>query len=594
MSHMITRIEVKNYKSIINETFELRDYNTIVGCNNVGKSNLMSAICWLLKKKGLAEGCFNDPQNPVEVFGEIVGITDEILDTLQSNHANAMRPYIVDGVLRIKRVQLTPSEAVANAKLKIEGVDSATQNALWRDPPTGIEQGIQSLFPEPLLINAMEDAYEDVSKFKTSTTIGKLLGLIFKTIEENHGDALRIALTQFQSMLSITGSERLPELCDFDAGASRIVRDFFPGISLKADIPAIEIKEVMKSGSIVVYENDLTEGRDASSMGHGVQRSIQMSLIRYLAETTSGETNTGRKTLLFIDEPELYLHPQAIEIVRDSLKLLSTRGYQVIISTHSPVMITKDDIEHTIMLKKELGHGTVKRQTMYNAIRGIEQDAASQLRYVFELSNSSYTLFSDKIILVEGATEEFVLPQVVKAMKGKTLGIFKTALIRLRGCGDFKKTLQIFNVMGIPCKALADLDVMFSKCTDMGIVDTSNIDYCACINIMSSLASIPANRISLNNSGWPQKGDNSIKPEAAFALMAQDPRAITHINNLHELYKSHNIWVWKEGAVEKYLGITAKKMSTWSSFCDRLEREPYQDVIAENIKVLECINWLLN
>jgi predicted ATP-dependent endonuclease of OLD family len=591
---MITKIEVKNFKSIINESFELKDYTTIVGCNNVGKSNLMSAICWLIKRRGLGSEYFNDSNAPIEVTGEISGITPELLAEINVRHATAITPYIVNGRLLIRRTQRIPNETASNLVIQVGEYDAATGDTTWKANPAGIDAGLSYLFPDPVMINAMEDAYEDVSKFKTSTTIGKLLGLIFKTIEDNHGDALRTALTQFQSMLSTSGGERLQELCDFDAGASRIVNDFFPGISLKADIPAIEIKEVMKSGSILVYEGEHTEGRDASSMGHGVQRSIQVSLIRYLAETTSGDINTGRRTLLFIDEPELFLHPQAIEIVRDSLKLLSGRGYQVVVSTHSPVMITKDDIEHTIMLKKEPGRGTVKRLTMYNAIRRIEQDAASQLRYVFELSNSSYTLFSDKIILVEGETEEFVLPQVVKAIKGKTLGLFKTALIRLRGCGDIKKTQEIFSTMDIPCKALADIDVMFSKCNEMGIVDTSNVDYNACIAIMNRIASDPINRICLNNDGWPKKGNGFIRPEAAFELMAQDPEAITHISNLHELYKAHNIWVWKEGSIEKYLGLNAKSIHVWSGFCDRLESDLYHNVIAEHSKVLECINWLLD
>ena len=41
-----------------------------------------------------------------------------------------------------------------------------------------------------------------------------------------------------------------------------------------------EIKELFKSGTIKVFEDESEEGRDVSILGHGAQRSIQMALIR--------------------------------------------------------------------------------------------------------------------------------------------------------------------------------------------------------------------------------------------------------------------------------------------------------------------------
>ena len=53
-----------------------------------------------------------------------------------------------------------------------------------------------------------------------------------------------------------------------------------------------------------------------STLGHGAQRSIQMTLIRHLADLKLNNQEQATTTLLLIDEPELYLHPQAIEILR--------------------------------------------------------------------------------------------------------------------------------------------------------------------------------------------------------------------------------------------------------------------------------------
>ncbi|MGC6761680.1 AAA family ATPase, partial [Escherichia coli] len=87
------------------------------------------------------------------------------------------------------------------------------------------------------------------------------------------------------------------------------------------------------------------------SYGHGTQRSIQMSLIRHLADITNGD-DIKTTTLLLIDEPELYLHPFAIEQIRESLKTLSHHGYQIIFSTHSSQMITSDLAKDTVLIRK--------------------------------------------------------------------------------------------------------------------------------------------------------------------------------------------------------------------------------------------------
>ena len=64
-------------------------------------------------------------------------------------------------------------------------------------------------------------------------------------------------------------------------------------------------------------------GRDVSALGHGAQRSIQMALVRHLADIKRDSGEQASNTILLIDEPELYLHPQAIEVLRDALKTLS-------------------------------------------------------------------------------------------------------------------------------------------------------------------------------------------------------------------------------------------------------------------------------
>lgn len=73
MSHKISIVEIKNYKSIVNAELKLSSFTPLVGYNNAGKSNCLSAIQWILKKSSLSDKDFFDTSQPVEVIATING-----------------------------------------------------------------------------------------------------------------------------------------------------------------------------------------------------------------------------------------------------------------------------------------------------------------------------------------------------------------------------------------------------------------------------------------------------------------------------------------------------------------------------------------
>ena len=173
-----------------------------------------------------------------------------------------------------------------------------------------------------------------------------------KEIVKTKGKEINTALSAIGKKLNLDGEERLKEFSDFDASINGKIGDFFPGLQFKLQIPPPDISDLFKQGSIKVKESGNQQVTDFSNMGHGAQRAIQMTLIRHLAEITKDATKEGKTNLLLIDEPELFLHPQAIEQIRGSLKVLASKGYQVVFSTHSPFMIDQVDIPITNIVSK--------------------------------------------------------------------------------------------------------------------------------------------------------------------------------------------------------------------------------------------------
>lgn len=498
MSHKISNIKIKNYKSLINTELKLSSFTPLVGYNNAGKSNCLSAIQWLLKKSALTEGDFFDVSKPVEVFATIEGISQSILDLMPPKQKRAIESYIQNETLKIKRVQEIPRAKATDIKLLVWKYSESR----WAVNPTGLDNAIGVLLPEPIRIGAMENAAEDASKAKTSTTIGKLLSEFLTPVKTAHEAELNQHLHEVGRRISCDGDMRFSELSIIDINVNSKINDLFPGMSIKLHFDAPKIDDLIKAGTLKVFEGTGT-GRDFTSYGHGAQRSIQMALVQHLAEIKRSSNDSGSTTLLLIDEPELYLHPFAIEQIREALSALSNNGYQIIITTHSAQMITPELAEKALLIRKNDAQGTHSRLRLADAIQAIVPNSSHQMEQLFNLAHSNQVLFAENVILAEGKTELRLLPALFKSVSNKTMGQEKHALVAQSGVNDTKKSLEILEAMNLPSKAICDLDYCFTGAIRDGFLQPTDTDLMELKTILKSLAT--THGVTLNENGLPKK-----------------------------------------------------------------------------------------
>ncbi len=589
MGHIISKIQIRNFRSILNQEFELSNFTPLVGYNNAGKSNILEAIKWMLRKTSLSSTNFNDPGQSIQMVATIEGITNEILENIDQGHRARIEPFLLNDSLTIKRIQETPSQPVAQIRLQVL---DPTDGVTWQNNPTGIDNAVKDLFPEPIHIGAMENAEEDVTKSSTTSTIGKLLAEIIGPIELQYGQQVNTALEGLKTILEAEGINRAPELQAFDQQINEKLDAFFPDIRVKVHIPTPELKEVFKKGTIKVYENLAENPKDVSSLGHGAQRSIQMTLIRHLADLKLITQQNRTTTLLLIDEPELYLHPQAVEILRKSLNVLASQGYQVIFSTHSPFMITQKDVGNTILVRKNEALGTFKRRTLKSAIPVVEQQAPHQLTLMYSLSNSSNILFSEKVILAEGKTENKLLPLIIEKVTGKTILHHKTALVKLDGSGNTRKSILVLGAMDLPTKVIVDLDFALKQGISEGYLQAGDTDIAACQLELTNISN--ANNITIGNDGWPVNG-NVVTAAVGFSILAQSQNVRQNIENICTKMRTQNIWVWKNGTIENHLNLPGKTESIWAAFTNTLQSTDLEIMLPNDwIEIENCINWLIS
>ena len=587
--HHISEIRIKNFKSISDGSFPLSDYTPLVGYNNAGKTNIIRAIAWAIKKSSLTAEDFNRIDQPVVVEATISGVSAEVLDALGDAHRGRIEPLVVDGCIEIRRNQSEPGISVS--KIRIEVLKNEDGESEWIVNPAGIDAAISALFPDPILIGAMENATEDVAKFGSGTTIGKLLKEIMEPVIERHSPAVAEALKEVGQKLTANAEEKDETLVRLDGQIQEELSNLFPGISAKLHIPVPDFSDFIKSGTIKVFEEgyEFPGGRDVSSFGHGTQRSIQIALVKCLAQVRkAGAANVGRTTLLLIDEPELFLHPQAIEAVRAALRRLAGDGYQIVITTHSANMISRTDAPQTLLIRRCNKGGTTCYPRIKDAVKDAILDADHQSEALFALSNSSKVLFSERVAICEGKTERTTLPAIFNYEFGKTPGEEKIGLVDIGGTPNIPDSLKVLRTMGVPCKSIVDLDFAFRIAPIKGLLDPANLDIQSCKEVLVELSE--AGEIGLDGDGLPTRF-NGTSAAAAFELLAVSPAALPFIENLHETLKLQGIWIWTKGAIEAHLGI-AKTNVDRKHLVENISNDEFRNAMPDYQSVKRAMEWL--
>lgn len=77
-----------------------------------------------------------------------------------------------------------------------------------------------------------------------------------------------------------------------------------------------------------------------------MQRAVALSLLQVYADLTSNAANApvSKPFYLFIDEPEICLHPTGQKKLLDALMVIS-KTKQVFVTTHSPFMLSSPNLK---------------------------------------------------------------------------------------------------------------------------------------------------------------------------------------------------------------------------------------------------------
>jgi predicted ATPase len=162
--------------------------------------------------------------------------------------------------------------------------------------------------------------------------------------------------------------------------------------------------------------------------------------------------------LLLIEEPELYLPPQAQRYLYRVLRRFALAGNQVIYSTHSPAFLNVTRMDELVFVERRVDSGTC-------ALQPAPVSAAEDFRVMTEFDAVRSELFLARaVVLVEGLTEKLALPFVFSAL-GHDVDREAVSVVECGGKPNLPFFARICRATGVPFVVVHDSD----RQTDGGV-----------------------------------------------------------------------------------------------------------------------------
>ncbi len=234
------------------------------------------------------------------------------------------------------------------------------------------------------------------------------------------------------------------------------LNEIFPGkkIDIEPQVGKFDIDKILATGTYVQIANSDEKYYPLTNQGSGLQRAFLWSAIKALAD--SGKIKKGKTQvkndepkILLVEEPESFLYPPAIREAREALyKIAELENWQVMITTHSPIFLDVSK-PHTTIVRVERNEADATKifSTDKAEFTEDERTRLQMIRNCHPTINEFF--FADKIILIEGDTEQVALTQV------KTREVF---VLNCRGKANIPMFEKILNHFGMSYIVMHDLD----------------------------------------------------------------------------------------------------------------------------------------
>ncbi len=375
----IKNIKIDAFRSIkaINN-IELNDFNIFVGQNNHGKTNIFEAIDWLFTGSGeIEEICYMRKTVDFEISVEVefIGLQAALSGFKNAKQKKALEDiFEKEDLIRIKR---------SSGYEKGEDLQLFNPKKNVWENPLGRDTAYRQILPTLEYISTKK-FLEDVAKYGKTTPISKMLSGVlekFLEVDPEYG--------KFKSSFDeLFGDPDDPDqktqirqkIDDIGGTVGTFLQKQFPDTrSVKFKVGNPELEDLFKK-----FKTTVDDGieNDSSEKGDGMQRALMLAIIETYANFRKNNGEAGN-FIFMIDEAELHLHPTAQRALKNALLEISQSGDQVLVNTHSSVMVADDHgLQNIFRVEKKNGETSIfliasssqKQEIIYELLGGSPGD----------------------------------------------------------------------------------------------------------------------------------------------------------------------------------------------------------------------------
>lgn len=435
---MLKKIKVENFRSLDNFKTEFnKGLNVIIGENDVGKTSLIDSLKILFNDKQIDNNDFRNkekqikieleteeliykftskliegkPENVYEnkptqkIFNEFFNIikSEEFTSKSDDEKRNILKKYC--SFLNISlRVNSNPETLIKNIEDKM-GQSYENSNYI---------ENKQLIYPISFLGSKK---FDDMNSFFEDTFFKEFKQDIWdkKFDEITINELINKQIDLFKD--KVLSEENTKELYD-------ILSVFLPNFK--------EIKLETYPDPKITLNIDVnflnTDGQEISleKMGDGTNRRTTIALFRYKQD---------KNDLCYVfDEPDTHLHIKAQLDILNLFKVLTSSNKQLIITTHSPFLINEVSTNDIKFMKLD--------EDNKSTIFSLTEDVSSQFLKDLGISNIDL-FFTDKLLLVEGVSEEIFIPIFFKKIYDYPINHKFIKIVKAEGIKDIPNFVRV-------------------------------------------------------------------------------------------------------------------------------------------------------
>jgi putative ATP-dependent endonuclease of the OLD family len=434
----ISSLEIRNFRTIESLRIDFHStYTAMCGPNDSGKTNVVKALRALLKETG------EDDPFPFS-DNEEIAYKDDYPKWKEA--ATSAEPLMVSAGIEIDQAR--------DAGL----FQSVTKQLSIESPPTLLKLRVStSLSPDKatrkISVSTKDkeftglDAQEVLSRIQSARCLivhnstqriprvfyrgGSVAGFL-KDLSSEHQLLLGKIKKQVNDGLTKITKGRQKE---FEELLGKLERKYKVGLSL----PPMEFSELPYG--ITLGETKFQVRLD--EWGSGTRNRTQILLALFTAKKIAESEESARKTtpVVIIEEPECFLHPSAqAEFGRVIRDLADEFSVQVIMTTHSPYMLSMKTPESNVLLRRKMVKDQL-RQTERIDTAGDNwmrpfAEALGLDSEEFEPWKRMFSAASERILLVEGDSDKEYFEMLRRDVHGPNRLCFDGEILPYEGTGS--------------------------------------------------------------------------------------------------------------------------------------------------------------